>query len=260
MTSFFKDVIGNINNMSEEYTGPDFKYYKMIKNPNDLGMSEDGSAIGNNISGLKSYVDILISGGGNASKTGQPLGEKFFLKTGAKCKDTITGNLETRSLYFNTIPEGNVDFIDSGMGQTFSKQKGLVPGIISNMEKLNPLTLFQSFMQGNNPDCQKISMPILKENIESIESGYVTNNDIKSMPPCWFSDKKNPITNETCQEGFANLSEVDKYRRIIYGEDDCGLDNYDISKLPKDIFIQLYYFGFGILLLYIFIKLYMKNN
>ena len=57
--NFFKDIMGN--NKLTDLTGPDYNYYKLIKSPEDLGMSEDGSSIGNNINGLRSYVDILIS-------------------------------------------------------------------------------------------------------------------------------------------------------------------------------------------------------
>lgn len=45
-------------------------------------------ALANNVDGLLSYVEVLISGTGNASVTGKPLGNKFFLKTTGKCSET----------------------------------------------------------------------------------------------------------------------------------------------------------------------------
>ncbi|MEI6898382.1 MAG: hypothetical protein WCL00_00775, partial [Bacteroidota bacterium] len=66
----------------EKYMGPDYPYYKYIKTTSDIGMSDKGtlSQLGKNIDGLINYVELLVSGGGKASATGQPLGNKFFLK------------------------------------------------------------------------------------------------------------------------------------------------------------------------------------
>jgi len=55
-----------------------------------MGMSPGFSlgALATNVDGLLSYVEVLISGTGNASVTGKPLGNKFFLKTTGKCSET----------------------------------------------------------------------------------------------------------------------------------------------------------------------------
>jgi len=55
-----------------------------------MGMAPEFSlgALARNVNGLLSYVEVLISGTGNASATGKPLGNKFFLKTTGKCSKT----------------------------------------------------------------------------------------------------------------------------------------------------------------------------
>jgi hypothetical protein len=55
-----------------------------------MGMSPGFSlgALANNVDGLLSYVEVLISGTGKASVTGKPLGNKFFLETTGKCSET----------------------------------------------------------------------------------------------------------------------------------------------------------------------------
>lgn len=55
-----------------------------------MGMSPGFSlgALATNVDGLLSYVEVLISGTGNASVTGKPLGNKFFLKTTGQCSKT----------------------------------------------------------------------------------------------------------------------------------------------------------------------------
>jgi hypothetical protein len=70
--------------------GPSYDYWKSIKQPSDMGMSPGFSlgALATNVDGLLSYVEVLIQGSGNASVTGKPLGNKFFLKTTGKCSET----------------------------------------------------------------------------------------------------------------------------------------------------------------------------
>lgn len=71
------------------FLGPSYDYWKNIKQPGQMGMSPGFSlgALSNNVSGLLSYVEVLVSGTGAASKTGQPLGNKFFLRTNGKCRE-----------------------------------------------------------------------------------------------------------------------------------------------------------------------------
>jgi hypothetical protein len=70
--------------------GPSYDYWKSIKQPSEMGMSPGFSlgALATNVDGLLSYVEVLVSGTGNASVTGKPLGNKFFLKTTGKCSET----------------------------------------------------------------------------------------------------------------------------------------------------------------------------
>lgn len=70
--------------------GPSYDYWKSIKQPEEMGMSPGFSlgALATNVDGLLSYVEVLISGTGNASVTGKPLGNKFFLPTTGKCSET----------------------------------------------------------------------------------------------------------------------------------------------------------------------------
>lgn len=70
--------------------GPSYDYWKSIKQPSEMGMSPGFSlgALAKNVDGLLSYVEVLISGTGNASVTGKPLGNKFFLPTSGQCSET----------------------------------------------------------------------------------------------------------------------------------------------------------------------------
>lgn len=72
------------------FLGPSYDYWKNVKQPGQMGMSPGFSlrALSNNVDGLLSYVEVLTAGSGNASRTGKPLGNKFFLQTKAKCSET----------------------------------------------------------------------------------------------------------------------------------------------------------------------------
>jgi hypothetical protein len=76
------------------FLGPSYDYWKNVKQPSQMGMSSEGSldALAANVDGLLSYVQVLVTGGGNASKTGKPLGNKFFLKTKGKCREMTIEN------------------------------------------------------------------------------------------------------------------------------------------------------------------------
>ena len=78
-----------------------YKYQEKIKPPADLGITSKGtmSALSKDITGIISYVNLLVSGNSSASKEGGgPLGNKFYLKTAGKCKSS-DGNIHDRYMY-----------------------------------------------------------------------------------------------------------------------------------------------------------------
>ena len=181
-----------------------YPYYKNIRSPTAIGMSDKGtmSALGNDIDGLMAYVDVLVSGKSKGSATGRPLGNKFFVKTKASCKDTVSGKTVPRSFYANNIPMGNIPFISSGMGTDFSDFRGLLPGVISGLNAFDPAGLVSSFSEGGTPDCRMLTMETIdSENTHSVESNYITVSDIKDMDACLFPNGKNPMTKGVCSGG-----------------------------------------------------------
>ena len=237
MSNFFDNIMDDLSGMEEQILGPNYKYYKFIKTPKEIGMSSDGSldAIGSNINGLIAYTELLVSGGGAASATGKPLGNKYFLQTGAQCTDKKTGNQVNRFIYVNNVPDGEIPFISSGMGVNFTEFEGLLPGTMSNIAQLNPLGVFQAFMLGNSPECQDIKMETIDVNNNvSQETQHVLTSDIKNMNPCWFPNKINPVTNTPCREAFENRKK--KSNNITELED----DNIDyVKNLINVIYISL---------------------
>ena len=101
MSNFFEEVKANAGEVEERLLGPSYSYWENIKTPQELGMSSKGTipTIAKDINGLINYVEVLVSGKSKASKTGKPLGNKFFLKTGATCKDKETNEIVDRYMY-----------------------------------------------------------------------------------------------------------------------------------------------------------------
>ena len=247
--SFFDDALNNLEKLEEDVLGPDYNYFKFIKSPDDLDMSPDGGKIGWNLGKLLEYGKLLATGKSGASTTGQPLGDKFFMRTGAKCKDVDSGKQVTRSLYINNVPDGSVPFVSSLMGENFKSARGLVPGIISDVGDINPLSIFSAFMMGTNPDCKSIEMPTIdSNNVHSSDTQFLAVSDIKNMNACWFPDGKNPETGNTCvMEGFQNGPNTKQKKKVS-------------TKMQDDLLIQLFYGSLGLLGLYILMKIVTKRN
>lgn len=255
MSNMFEDVLSNAKEAKDKYIGPDYPYYKYIKTPSEIGMSSKGSLsqLGKDIDGLVSYVELLVSGGGKASATGQPLGNKFFLKTGGKCTNKETGESEDRYVYINNVPAGNIPFVSSGMGVNFSEFKGLIPGTISNLNAFNPMELFQSFLAGSKPDCQELQMETIDiYNNKSTETHFVTLVDIQNMDPCSFSDKTNPVTKAKCRETFVSSMQEQPQ------DDSYALLRY--YKIPDDPIVQMYFASVGLLGVYILYNIMQKHG
>ena len=86
--------------MSDSNTYP---YSKYILPPGNLGASPNPKALGNDVRALISYVQVLVSGRSKA-QTVSPLGNRYFMDTGGKCKDA-TGAQQTRYVYINNVPD-----------------------------------------------------------------------------------------------------------------------------------------------------------
>ena len=252
MSNLFQEVLTDAQGVENKLLGPTYPYYKNIKSPTEIGMSDKGTIqqMSKDVDGLIQYVELLVSGNSKASATGQALGNKFFLKTGAKCaatdscsdsNDISTCKQVDRYIYIDNVPDGNIPFISSGMGVDFADFKGLIPGAMENLNVLNPFAIMRAFLSGSNPPCQKITMQtITNDNIKSSETNYVTLADITSMDACTFSNGINPVTKVKCKEAFQSSQP-----EII---------------MPDDPLAQVYFGSLGVLGLFILYRLMEKSN
>lgn len=236
----------------------DYPYYKFIKTPDELGMSDKGTLaqMGKDIKGLVSYTELLVSGKSAASKTGKPLGNKYFINTKGKCKGP-DGKTQDRYIYINNIPDGSVPIISSGMGVNFSDFKGLIPGVIGNLSSLDPLSLMNSFMAGSTPECQAITMETIDtSNVKGNATHYVAKADIKGINSCSFMNKVNPITKVKCRSGFTNMNAETNTDANLLDQDENKI--FSIPKIPDDIAAQAFVTAIGGMGLFILFRTMVK--
>jgi hypothetical protein len=257
--NIFQEVLTDAKGVEERLLGPSYPYYKNIKTPSDIGMSDRGtiSQMARDIDGLIQYVELLVSGNSNASATGRPLGNQFFLQTGAKCadinkcsdpNDSSTCEKVNRYIYVNNIPEGNIPFISSGLGVNFSEFKGLIPGAMGNLNVLSPYAIMSSFLSGSTPACQEITMQTVDvNNNRSTETHYVTLADVGNMDACSFPNRKNPVTGANCKETFTNSGAA------------AGVAKNAAKVLPQDFSDQLYLVCLSAIGVYILYRMMQKS-
>ena len=238
MSNFFSDIANDVTNIQQEMLGPDYKYYKHIRTPSQLGVSSRGtmSAAARNIGGIVNYVELLVNGGGKASKTGGPLGPKFYVKTAGKCKDVKTKKIVPRYIYLDNVPSGNIPLISSGLGVRFPQFRGLLPGVLEDVGALNPMTLFSAFQQGATPLCREVNFPVKGDD----RAGHPTS-------------------------GHVALSEIKEYKAIknmteafVSGNELLTKKNKNKSKKNLSTFANVYFTGFGVLLLYLMYQMLRK--
>ena len=240
MSSFFKNIAKGAVDLEESMLGPDYKYFKYIRTPGQMGASSSGNmdAMAKDIGGIINYVELLVSGGGPASKTGEPLGPKFYVKTAGKCKDVATKKVVPRYIYIDNVPDGNIPLISSGLGVNFSEFRGLLPGILEDAGALNPMSMFSAFQQGATPDCKEINFPVQGDDrANHPTSGHVAVAEINE-----YNAERNR------SEGFLSGN------RMLRGEKSKKKTK---KQLPP--FANMYITGFGVLLVYLMYRMIHKK-
>ena len=239
------------NKEDDSLLGPDYRYFKYILSPGEMGMSSKGSvtALGNDVTGLDRYMTTLVNGGGAQRGSNNPLGDRFFLETGAKCSDVKTGNQVVRSIYIDNVPNGDIPFVTEGLNTNLTDFEGIIPGAMQSAFNINPLMLFEALTEGTDPSCAEVTLPVRNpQNETGIQTEYLTIDDIKRVEPCLFDGGKNPmsgIQKINCGrlsgggklvEGFSNDSKIndcDKNINLIFKISICLLIALVMYKIIK---------------------------
>jgi hypothetical protein len=152
-----------------------------------------------------------------------------------------------RYIYMNNVPTGNIPFISNAMGVDFTEFKGLIPGVMSELNNFNPFSILSSFMSGTTPECQQVTLQVIDNNNNSSnETHYITTVDLNNMDPCNFIGGTNPVNGKKCVQAFTSM------------ESPKNNTGYDLNIPDDDIISFAFFISFGSLLLYIIYKLSLK--
>jgi len=246
-----------------------YNYSKYIKTPKEMGITvgDSLSNVENGVAGIFSYVKLLVEGTSNASKTGKPLGNKYFLETSENCINQYTNEKVKRSLYFDNVPTGTLGILKD-TGNEFSEFKGLVPGAIENVMAIGKIDFFSAFTDVGIPKCLPIKLKTIDiNNKKGSDTHYVTLSDIEAISPCNFITKTNPVTNAVCtRDGFTmaddntnediNNAELYKNYYNLDDDSDSGMDSKNMKlMMPDDVFLKVLFYSLGALSVYVALKL-----
>jgi hypothetical protein len=156
MTSLGSNPVwNNLSSKSTEVTGNSYSYVDNIVGPSQKGVGTDGtmSQVFTNTGAITDYIKYMISG--------PALGNQYFVNTGGVCA-APDGSTQPRHNYINNVANG-ADLVPQSMRSELSflsdDLNGLIPGMLGDIEGLNPLYLFSSLSADSTPACACYSCP-----------------------------------------------------------------------------------------------------
>ena len=145
--SLWSDISNGASNAQTDLMGPSYSYSDNIPGPSSLGIGSAGTfgQLGTNLSGIGTYVSTLIDGD-------PPLGNQFFVNTGGTCT-APDGSTQSRYNYINNKPDAS-SLLPASMSEIGSGMNGLIPGVIGDIEGLNPMYMMSALMADSSPQCE----------------------------------------------------------------------------------------------------------
>lgn len=202
--SLWSDVSSGSSGASDSVMGPAYSYADNIEGPSSKGIGSDGSfsQIGRNTEGIVDYIKYMISG--------PALGNQYFVNTGGMCT-APDGSSQPRYNYINNIANG-ADLLPETMRQDLggltSDFNGLVPGMLEDIEGLNPISLFTSLTADSVPSCECYTCP----SRSSTESRFLNT----SMSPDYDPALCKQVDVSLCKgQGTESFSNKDDYFPLL---------------------------------------------
>jgi hypothetical protein len=194
--SLWSDIENGASNVQTDLLGPSYSYADTITGPTSLGVGSSGSfgQLGTNANAIAYYTEALITGN-------PPLGNQFFVNTGGMCT-APNGSLQPRYNYINNMSTG-AGALPAAISELGSDFNGLIPGVVDDIEGLNPLHLFSALAADANPPCVCMSCPT--------SAGTVAKFLTTSLSPDVSSSQCQQVDPSQCAsqpESFSNKQEL----------------------------------------------------
>lgn len=196
MAEIWSDLEKGAGSVGEDIMGPAYSYADNIQGPASMGVGSNGtmSQLGRNTDAIMNYVKYMISG--------PALGNQYFVATGGQCI-APDGSTQDRFNFINNISNG-ADTLPKAMKQDLggiaSDFNGLIPGMLQDVEGLNPITLFSSLAADSVPPCKCYTCPTTSGS----QSKFLT----ESLSPDFDPDLCKEVDSSQCiptKESFTNM-------------------------------------------------------
>jgi hypothetical protein len=147
--SLWSDISQGSSNVSNDILGPPYSYADNVPGPSSKGVGTNGTfgQVFTNLGAAVDYVKLMI--------TGPPLGNAYYVNTGGTCT-APDGSTQSRYNFINNFATGS-NLVPQGLNDLSfitSDLNGLIPGIVGDIEGLDPLYLFNALTADGNPPCQ----------------------------------------------------------------------------------------------------------
>lgn len=148
--SLWADLDSGSSNVSQEVMGPSYSYADHIAGPSSMGVGSAGtiSQVATNTGAIIDYVKYMVAG--------PAMGNQYFVNTGGSCT-APDKSVQSRYNYINNVANGS-DLLPQTMKDDLSgitsDFNGLIPGILEDVEGLNPVGLFSALAADSTPSCE----------------------------------------------------------------------------------------------------------
>jgi hypothetical protein len=146
VNSIWSNISNRASNVERDVLGPSYSYADNVRSPSSLGVGSDGSfgQLSTNLGAVGTYINTLIQGN-------PPLGNRYYVNTGGTCT-APDGSIQARYNYINNFPNGS-DLLPAGMSDLGAGYNGLIPGVVGDIEGLNPLYMMKALAADSSPTC-----------------------------------------------------------------------------------------------------------
>lgn len=199
------DIKNNPGGASTSILGPSYSYTDNIPGPTSMGVGGDGSfsQLFTNLGAAKNYVKIMITGD-------PPLGDSYFINTGGTCT-APDGSTQSRMNFINNRTSGS-ELVPKSLSELSflsSDLNGLIPGVVGDIEGLDPLFLFNAMTVDGTPSCSCYSCPTTS----GPKFGFLTPD----LSPDFDSNVCTVVDPSNClqKESFSNMGSMSALPTLV---------------------------------------------
>jgi hypothetical protein len=198
LNPLWKNLDSNSESVSNDILGPSYSYADNIPGPASKGVGSDGTfgQVFTNLGAATDYVKYMI--------TGPALGNAYYVNTGGTCT-APDGSTQSRFNFINNVSTGS-NLVPSGLNDLSflsSDLNGLIPGIVGDMEGLDPVYLFNALTTDGNPPCACYKC--------NVTTGTPYQFLTPNLSPDFDTNSCTPVDASLCaqsKESFTNMGEM----------------------------------------------------